>query len=935
MMTAAFGDETASSMSLLPPAAAASEDDTTDENAKAKEPARCSEEQQQGRQGVPGRQLMEDRWPGGGETPFVPGGGNGSPAPAWPRSSGGNGMMDSSDFERGQLGMEVPPRLGEQPRPDPFAMERPPVLHANGGGGAAAAAQGSGSIGGGEIRAKPPARREWRMSTTKPTPSFSSTPVGAAAAVDPTDYGKQRGAGIGVARSGGGVATGAGLTPPKWLPDENTLSCSGCGKDFDWIRRRHHCRLCGGIFCYTCSQFRALLPRSFGSRDPQRLCQPCNARVAPLQETLAESMSNAVKENEVEQGTLASYLNRPIVFTLGAEVRKAAYTVHNFTKEGVIQDQSIPQELLSHAKGLAFLTVIKGGFIVAGRVGTGLVVAKTDEGVWSAPSAIATVGMGWGALIGGEITDFVLVLNTDAALEAFSGRGQVSIGAELSVAVGPVGRTGAGNVSVASQGVAHAYSYSHSRGLFAGLSLEGGVIVSRPDVNRKFYGRQISVRELLSGNVTPPPAARPLYEALENRGSAADQQRLLSQGFRVGSSQEVAVRRQRLVFFRFRRTFAIFARPGPKAELFYPTLPVGVDRMKCHTRWAQALLALLFMTMILLEVVDGSQKQAKPRRRRIKKSRAGVGKDFSEFLLVIGAIMTCVIAPVFAFFLHSIYKDPASPELARACWRAVKDKLLSYLGGQQPALRESSLDRDNAASGPSSLRRAGRRRKINTVDDNNSSNEATFWPSDKFTASQITRPATIGTTAMDRLYAVDDDRTKHTTGNTGNVRFGDRDYLQEKELSERRPDSAAMAPHSSGALFPPWKAGGGAGIRPGARHEAASPPRWWREGGSRAAPSVRRAGFLGGREEYDFGSSGRGVEWDPYPDVSYDDEDDEHEPAGRASESRSVHKSARSKRRMSRSKRSRAVKGPRSAGAGLDGGWARHDAMGGRTSFFS
>ncbi|CAN0601016.1 unnamed protein product, partial [Ectocarpus sp. 12 AP-2014] len=60
-----------------------------------------------------------------------------------------------------------------------------------------------------------------------------------------------------------------------------------------WLlwRRQHHCRLCGGIFCYACSQFRALLPRSFGSRDPQRLCQPCNARVAPLQEMLAGGCS--------------------------------------------------------------------------------------------------------------------------------------------------------------------------------------------------------------------------------------------------------------------------------------------------------------------------------------------------------------------------------------------------------------------------------------------------------------------------------------------------------------------------------------------------------------------------------------------------------------------------------------------------------------------
>ncbi|CAN0405739.1 unnamed protein product [Ectocarpus sp. 8 AP-2014] len=303
-------------------------------------------------------------------------------------------------------------------------------------------------------------RREWNLTTTKPSPKLSPTAVGATGAAN--GHISSDGKGVGVAGVGGGTVAGGGgvgLKPPKWLPDEDTASCSGCGRDFDWARRRHHCRLCGGIFCYACSQFRALLPRSFGSRDPQRLCQPCNARVAPLQEMLAaESVSNAVKENDVERGTVASYLNRPIVFTLGAEVRKAAYTIHNLSKEGMIQDQSIPQELLSRAKGLAFLTVIKGGFIVAGRVGTGLVISKTDEGVWSAPSAIATLGMGWGALIGGEITDFVLVLNTDAALEAFSGAGQVSIGAELSVAVGPVGRTGAGNVSVAAEGVAHAYS---------------------------------------------------------------------------------------------------------------------------------------------------------------------------------------------------------------------------------------------------------------------------------------------------------------------------------------------------------------------------------------------------------------------------------------------------------------------------------------------
>ncbi|CAM9372636.1 unnamed protein product [Ectocarpus sp. 12 AP-2014] len=547
MMSAAFGDESASSMSLLPPIEGSGGDTGDDVGGNPREAAPLLMEenphdqpshngQRREQQDEPGRQLMEDRWPSGQysslTTEPLDGAGGGSPNVAWQdpntTASAGDGDIDGMVTPgQAQAGLAS---LDEQPAPDPFAMERPPIV--NGGGGGAV---------GGEIRAKPPvvprpARREWNLTTTKPSPKLSSTAVGATGAAN--GHISSDGEGVGAAGVGGGSVAGSagvGLKPPKWLPDEDTASCSGCGRDFDWARRRHHCRLCGGIFCYACSQFRALLPRSFGSRDPQRLCQPCNARVAPLQEMLAaESVSNAVKENDVERGTVASYLNRPIVFTLGAEVRKAAYTIHNFSKEGMIQDQSIPQELLSRAKGLAFLTVIKGGFIIAGRVGTGLVISKTDEGVWSAPSAIATLGMGWGALVGGEITDFVLVLNTDAALEAFSGRGQLSIGAELSVAVGPVGRTGAGNVSVAAEGVAHAYSYSHSRGLFAGLSLEGGVIVSRPDVNRKFYGRQVPVRELLSGSVAPPPAARPLYEALDSRGPAADQQRLLSQGFRVG-----------------------------------------------------------------------------------------------------------------------------------------------------------------------------------------------------------------------------------------------------------------------------------------------------------------------------------------------------------------------------------------------------------------
>lgn len=163
-----------------------------------------------------------------------------------------------------------------------------------------------------------------------------------------------------------------------------------------------------------------------------------------------------------------------------------------------------------------FLTVIKVGFVFTGRIGTGLVVARLPDGRWSAPSAIGTAGVGWGAQIGGELTDFVIILNTKSAVDAFCSKGQVNMGAELGVAAGPVGRVAAGSLEASTDlAIAPCYSYSHSKGLFVGISLEGSVILSRPDINRQFYGREIQVGELLSGLTPPPVAASPLYEAIQ------------------------------------------------------------------------------------------------------------------------------------------------------------------------------------------------------------------------------------------------------------------------------------------------------------------------------------------------------------------------------------------------------------------------------------
>lgn len=145
---------------------------------------------------------------------------------------------------------------------------------------------------------------------------------------------------------------------------------------------------------------------------------------------------------------------------------------------------------LIFAPGLAVFQVLKAGFVFSGKAGSGLVVARLPDGSWSAPSCIATGGVGWGLQIGADITDFVVVLNSEDALRAFSIGGNVTIGGNISAAAGPIGTGGSVQATLAHP--APMFSYSKSKGLFAGLSLEGTVLIERKDANRDFYGGWIS-----------------------------------------------------------------------------------------------------------------------------------------------------------------------------------------------------------------------------------------------------------------------------------------------------------------------------------------------------------------------------------------------------------------------------------------------------------
>ena len=191
------------------------------------------------------------------------------------------------------------------------------------------------------------------------------------------------------------------------------------------------------------------------------------------------------------------------------DVDQAATIIERFQ---TVPEKAIPQAVLKDARGLAIMTVIKAGFGISGRGGKGVVVARTKNG-WSGPSAIGTGGAGFGLQIGAEVTEFVMVLNTHAAVQAFSRDVNVALGGDISVAAGPIGRT----ASIGITPIAAIYTYSRSQGLFAGISLEGTVIGSRDDANAEYYGRSVTPEELLSGKVSPPPGAMRLVQVLTSQ----------------------------------------------------------------------------------------------------------------------------------------------------------------------------------------------------------------------------------------------------------------------------------------------------------------------------------------------------------------------------------------------------------------------------------
>ncbi|KAK1304091.1 hypothetical protein QJS10_CPB11g01498 [Acorus calamus] len=241
----------------------------------------------------------------------------------------------------------------------------------------------------------------------------------------------------------------------------------------------------------------------------------------PLQSILINSVSNAVqraKHDVIDWTCSRGWLNLPVGLSMEHEIYKSANTLRSYYQASRLSpEMSIPPAILKGAKGLAILTVVKAGVLLTYKLGTGLVVARRSDGSWSAPSAIVSMGLGWGAQIGGELTDFIIVLHGSKSVKAFSSQMHFSLGAGLSAAAGPVGRVLEADLRAGDRGSGMCYTYSCSKGAFVGVSLEGNIVATRMDTNLRFYGDPyLMTTDILLGAVERPRAAEPLYSALDD-----------------------------------------------------------------------------------------------------------------------------------------------------------------------------------------------------------------------------------------------------------------------------------------------------------------------------------------------------------------------------------------------------------------------------------
>lgn len=197
---------------------------------------------------------------------------------------------------------------------------------------------------------------------------------------------------------------------------------------------------------------------------------------------------------------VAACLTAPVLYAQGREEAKLITATEVITELRESRDQQVPQWLLDRAYGLVVVPdVVKVGFWVGGRHGKGVMVVRDEAGRFSNPVFVSLSGGSFGPQIGAQSSDVVLVFTTRKGIEGIAD-GKVTLGADASVAAGPVGRQATAATDASFN--AEVYSYSRSKGLFAGVALDGSAITIDDKSNAAFYGKKVSADDILKGSVS-------------------------------------------------------------------------------------------------------------------------------------------------------------------------------------------------------------------------------------------------------------------------------------------------------------------------------------------------------------------------------------------------------------------------------------------------
>ena len=198
---------------------------------------------------------------------------------------------------------------------------------------------------------------------------------------------------------------------------------------------------------------------------------------------------------------------------------RAAEAANVLTEIMSIPDNSIPEELMARAHGIAVIPhVVKGAFGIGGQWGKGLVSQRREDGNWSPPAYIEIGGGSFGLQIGVQASDIVLVFTDENGLRGLL-KGKLKLGADASATAGPVGRKAEVGTDILLRSAV--FAYSRSKGLFAGISLDGSVISIDDSADRKIYGKDVTGEQILLGKaVRANPTVEPFLQTLQKASPA-------------------------------------------------------------------------------------------------------------------------------------------------------------------------------------------------------------------------------------------------------------------------------------------------------------------------------------------------------------------------------------------------------------------------------